>query len=173
MKQVAILEEMYDTIQKFHNQNHTGICYTQAAIQERRVCVPRDLIQQFVKTCPTCNLNQAQTVEPRLNPIKSSNFWERCQLDLIDMRSETQNGFSWIAHLMCHFTKYHVMWPMQRKTADEVTRGLKHYVLPYFGLPKILQFDNGTEFKNRLMNELVENWKGIVFEILINLVSVI
>ena len=100
-------------------------------------------------------------------PIESSNFWERCQLDLIDMRSESYNEFAWIAHLMCHFTKFHVIWAMKHKSAVEVTRGLKQHVLQYFGLPRILQSDNGTEFKNKLMNELIKNWHGKFFKILL------
>ena len=60
MVEVAILEEFYETIKKFHNKGHKGICYTEAAIKERRACLPRDIIQQFVKTCPSCNLQTNQ-----------------------------------------------------------------------------------------------------------------
>ena len=60
MLQVALLEDFYETIKKFHNKSHIGINYTEAAIKERRACVPRDVIRQFVKTCPHCNLNQNQ-----------------------------------------------------------------------------------------------------------------
>ena len=30
----------------------------------------------------------------------------------------------------------------------------------YFGLPAILQSDNGSEFRNQVMKKLVEDWKG-------------
>lgn len=158
--QVALIEDYYFTIKKFHNKTHSGICNTQATIQKHRACLPRDMIQQFIKTCPTCNLKQSQTVQPRLKPIKSENFWERVQLDLVDMRSENSNGYKWIAHAMCHFTKFHILWPMKNKSAVDVSEGLKTFVLPYFGLPKILQCDNGTEFKNQLVKELVKQWAG-------------
>ena len=32
----------------------------------------------------------------------------------------------------------------------------------YFGLPKILQSDNGLEFKNKLMEEEINNWVGFI-----------
>lgn len=79
------------------------------------------------------------------------------------MRSETHNGFAWIAHLMCHFTKYHVIWAMKHKSAVEATEGLKTHVLPHYGLPKILQSDSRLEFKNALMNQLVNNWPGNLY----------
>ena len=46
------------------------------------------------------------------------------------------------------------------KSAEEVCHGLSHYVLPYFGLPQVLQCDNGTEFKNNLVKNVLENWEG-------------
>lgn len=68
--------------------------------------------------------------------------------------------YSWIAHVEDHFSKYHVIWPQQHKCAEEVTMGLKRHVIAYFGLPRILQTDNGTEFKNELMRKLIEEWEG-------------
>lgn len=77
------------------------------------------------------------------------------------MRSEKFEDYQWIGHLMCHFTKFHFVWPLRNKTAAEVVTGLQQRVLAVFGLPKILQCDNGTEFKNALMSELVDKWPGI------------
>jgi len=85
------------------------------------------------------------------------------QLDLIDMRHNpciSDKRYSWIAHLEDHYSKYHIIWPQEQKTAEEVTNGLKKYVLAYFGLPKILQCDNGKEFKNELMRKLISEWEG-------------
>ena len=49
---------------------------------------------------------------------------------------------------------------MKKKTGSEATEGLKKFVLPYFGLPKILQSDNGSEFCNQLVESLVDTWRG-------------
>ena len=80
--------------------------------------------------------------QPRLKPIESGDAWERIQIDLIDMRSEVYDDYQWIVHVIDHFSKYHII------TGHEVTEGLKHNVLPYFGLPKILHWENGLEFCN-------------------------
>ena len=76
------------------------------------------------------------------------------------MRSEAHDGYQWIAHVIDYFSKYHILWPMENKTGSEVTEGLKKFVLPYFGLPKILQSDNGLEFCNQLVESLVDTWRG-------------
>ncbi len=95
-----------------------------------------------------------------LKPIESNEMWERVQIDLIDMRSEQYDGYQWIAHVMDHFSKFHILWPMKKKTGMEVVNGLRLHVLPYFGLPTILQSDNGLEFCNELVTNLVDDWRG-------------
>ena len=51
--------------------------------------------------------------------------------------------YKWIGHVVDHFSKYHIMWHQKRKTSEEVVENLRKYVFAYFGLPKLLQSDNG------------------------------
>lgn len=124
----------------------------------------RQVVNKFIELCPICNLKKTQVSQPRLKPIRSEGFWHRIQIDLIDMRSNKclNNGieYSWVAHVEDHFSKQHVIWPQTQKCAKEVVSGLETRVLAYFGLPKIIQCDNGLEFKNELMRELVNSWEG-------------
>ena len=53
-----------------------------------------------------------------------------------------------------------LIWAQENKCAEEVAYGLERYVLAYVGLPKILQADNGTEFKNQVIRNLLERWDG-------------
>ena len=61
------------------------------------------------------------------------------------MRKEAYNGFQWIDHVVDHFSKYLVVWPMYNKTANVVVDGLKARS----------QSDNGTEFKNQFVQKLI------------------
>lgn len=121
-------------------------------------------VQKFVQLCPICNLKAAQTSQPRLKPIRSEKVWERIQLDLIDMRStpctDDNKIFKWIAHVVDHYSKFHIIWPQEQKTADAVVSGFETRVLSVFGLPKILQCDNGLEFKNETMRACISRWEG-------------
>ena len=42
----------------------------------------------------------------------------------------------------------------------EVAVGLATKVFPYLGLPKILQSDNGREFVNEIVKEILTLWPG-------------
>jgi len=48
------------------------------------------------------------------------------------------------------------------KCAIEVASGPVHKVFPYFGLPKILQSDNGREFVNDIIRQVLKSWPGEV-----------
>ena len=53
-----------------------------------------------------------------------------------------------------------MLFTLVHKSADEVALNLTSKVFAHFGPPKILQFDNGREFVNTLVNKLVEDWPG-------------
>ena len=67
------------------------------------------------------------------------------QVDLIDMSRKPSEPYHYILHLMDHFSKFHVILPLERKTADEVNVSLTK-IFGTIGLPTILQTDNGGEF---------------------------
>ena len=58
--------------------------------------------------------------------------------------------YRYIAHYMDHWSKLHIIWPLMKKSAAEVSMGLVTKVFPYIGVPKILQLDNGHEFVNEI-----------------------
>ncbi|CAF0762131.1 unnamed protein product [Brachionus calyciflorus] len=61
---------------------------------------------------------------------------------------------------MDHFAKFHIIWALEHKCAEEVSEGVERYILSYFGLPEIWQSDNRKEFKSTLMVNLIEPWDG-------------
>ena len=87
----------------------------------------------------------------------------RIQIDLIDMRDQPDGEFKWIVH--DHWSKFHVMWPLTRKTAQQVADGLQEKVFAVFGPPKIFQSDNGREFVNDILREVLKMWgnKDVLF----------
>ena len=112
-------------------------------VQRQYYGITRGYIQVFCKTCPTCQLSQPQTTKPLLKPIIEGSFMSRIQLDLIDMRHCPDDEYHYICHFMDHFTKYHILYPLVKKTADDVSRMFKERVLAYLGPPKIFHTGNG------------------------------
>ena len=61
------------------------------------------------------------------------------------MRHSPDNEYNYIG------SKFHVLFPLKRKTAEEVSYMLQERVLAYLGPPKIFHSDNGREFVNNLI----------------------
>ena len=94
--------------------------------------------------------------------IKNNVFLHKLfQIDLIDMSSTPDDGYHWIGHVLDCFSKYHILFPMKRKEAAEVADNLATRVFCYFGMPYLLQSDNGREFVNAVIKDLLQNWDGL------------
>ncbi|CAF1081922.1 unnamed protein product [Brachionus calyciflorus] len=145
-------------------RGHIGINKLEQQLSLRYYGKPRILISSFIQFCPICSLKQIQTTQPRIKPIRSNDFLARLQIDLVDMRHRPcqykNRNFKWIAHVVDHFSKFHILWAMEHKSAEEVVEGLEERVFSLFGLPTIFQSDYGTEFKNSLLRNLIESWEG-------------
>jgi hypothetical protein len=81
-----------------------------------------------------------------LRPIKSSNVFERIEIDLVDMRSRPDGEYNWILHCVDHFSKFSVAFPLKTKHSEEVARCMANYIAMFGPMGK-LQCDNGGEFK--------------------------
>ncbi|XP_057296110.1 SCAN domain-containing protein 3-like [Hydractinia symbiolongicarpus] len=59
-----------------------------------------------------------------------------------------------------HFSKFRVLSPLDRKTAEERSKRFKDRFFSVFGLPKIIHSDNGREFVNGVMEHVAASWPG-------------
>lgn len=75
---------------------------------------------------------------------------ERNQIDLVDMKAYpvTKDGklFRYVLAVLDVFSRYLVLRPLHSKTAVGVSRHLAE-IYSMFGAPKVLQSDQGPEFK--------------------------
>lgn len=91
-----------------------------------------------------------------MTPIISEGPWNIVQMDCVDMRSyQVENdGKSWILNILDCYSKFLVSFPMLNKSATSVCECLKETIYRY-GPPAIIQTDNGKEFVNIQMVELL------------------
>ena len=102
------------------------------------------------KECQQCHLNAPNNAQPPPRPIKSNYVLERIQIDLIDKRNQPDGDYKWILHIRCHFSKYSAIFPLKSKSAAEVADRIAFWIASCEPA-KILQCDNGTEFKAVLL----------------------
>eukprot|EP00731_Ephydatia_muelleri_P006885 Em0003g1133a len=161
---VATVEEFYSILEQVHSKDclHAGSKKTFAKVQSLYSHVPRSVVEHFIKLCETCSLRVPQKTKPPLRPIVANGFFSRVQIDLIDMRHLPHDGNKWILHIVDHWSKFNLAYPLPQKTAKEVANALEKWVFPIFGLPTILHSDNGREFVNHLIEDVLATWPGAV-----------
>ncbi|XP_063909909.1 KRAB-A domain-containing protein 2-like [Zophobas morio] len=92
-----------------------------------------------------------------VRPITSHTFNSRCQVDLIDLQTRPDGCYEFIFVYQDHLTKFVRLRPLKTKTAKEVAYNLID-VFTDLGSQCILQSDNGREFANQIIEELVTMW---------------
>ena len=112
----------------------------------------------YLDLCETCHL-KISIVKKSLvvKPIISTSMNSRCQVDLIDMQSQPDGSYKIILNYQDHLTKMVILRPLQSKTAEEVAYQLVD-IFCLQGAPSILQSDNGREFTNKLIQNVLELW---------------
>ena len=89
-------------------------------------------------------------------PILANQLYERVQIDLLDCRLKPSRSYRWVMHAVDHYSKNHWAFPMRNKKSSTVASYLE-LLFQQTGPFKILQCDNGTEFKGEVLTVL-DSW---------------
>eukprot|EP00731_Ephydatia_muelleri_P021616 Em0014g207a len=129
-RRVATVEEFYSILEQVHSKDclHAGSTKTFAKVQSLYSHVPRSVVEHFIKLCETCSLRVPQKTKPPLRPIVANGFFSRVQIDLIDMRHLPHDGNKWILHIVDHWSKFNLAYPLPQKTAKKVTNALENHL---------------------------------------------
>jgi hypothetical protein len=154
---------MFDVIYDIHHSvGHTGTSTMRPESKKKYANVTKPLLKLFCNYSDEFQLKKKNLPNHGLvvKPIRSSEFNSRWQMDLIDLRTIKDGKFEWIMNCQDHYTKFCMLEALEKKTAINVARTL-YKLFGLFGVPKILQSDNGKEFRNSLVSNLNSIWPGI------------
>ncbi|RMC04419.1 hypothetical protein DUI87_18861 [Hirundo rustica rustica] len=124
--------------------------------RDRGVDLTMDSISQVIHDCETCAaIKQAKRVKPlwyggRWSKYKYGEAW---QIDYITL-PQTRQGKRYVLTMVEATTGWLETYPVPHATARNTILGLEKQVLWRHGTPERIESDNGTHFKNSLIN----NW---------------
>ena len=143
--------DVFYKIRDVHLQlGHAGMNKTFIGTKEQFYGRTKAEVEWLLKHCQTCLQNRQNRSRAPLEPIISDHTMQRIQVDLVNMRHEPDGQYKWILHIKDHFSKWSSLFPLKSKSAEEVA-GLIATWIGCYGVPEILQCDNGREFKGVLL----------------------
>ena len=116
-------------------------------------------VRQHCKTCHVCQVagrpNQVIPSYPLYPiPVVGEPF-ERVLVDCVGPFPRTKSGNKFLLTIMCSATRFPEAIPMRKITAPAVVKALVRF-FSIFGLPKVLQTDQGSNFMSRIFAQVLK-----------------
>ena len=155
-------DRKYKLIKNYHESGHSSIAATVADLRKLYSwpCMEKD-VRQFIQRCDHCqrmkpNLHpQRVPKEPTDTPIGP---FKKIAIDLTGPFVVTSRHNRYIMVVVDHFTKRIYATPIKSKSGSEVAWELRKILLSMPEVPTKLVSDNGLEFCNSFMHDLLEEY---------------
>uniref|UniRef100_A0A671UEB7 Gypsy retrotransposon integrase-like protein 1 n=1 Tax=Sparus aurata TaxID=8175 RepID=A0A671UEB7_SPAAU len=116
-------------------------------------------VRQYCKTCHVCQVagKPNQTIPPfPLYPIPVvTQPFERVIVDCVGPLPRTKAGNKFLLTIMCSATRFPEAVPLRKITTKTVVKALLKF-FSMFGLPKIVQTDQGSNFMSRIFAQVLK-----------------
>uniref|UniRef100_A0A8C6KSI9 Gypsy retrotransposon integrase-like protein 1 n=1 Tax=Nothobranchius furzeri TaxID=105023 RepID=A0A8C6KSI9_NOTFU len=116
-------------------------------------------VAEYCKRCHVCQISGKPNQLPApasLHPIHViGNPFDTIVVDCVVPLPRSKSGKKYLLTIMCTSTHFPEVFPLSTITAKTVTRILTQY-FSLFGLPRVLQTDQGTNFKSELFRKVAQ-----------------
>ena len=116
-------------------------------------------IENHIHRCEECAKNKGTTGKPApILEYPTPNMpWDTVAIDILQLPRSSQ-GSPYVLVAVDHFSRFVVLAPLKTKSAVEVAHALITHVICPFTTPKVLLSDNGTEFRNQVLEEICRQY---------------
>ncbi len=117
-------------------------------------------VAHYCRTCHTCQIvgKPNQSIPPApLNPIPAiGEPFEHVMVDCVGPLPKTKMGNQFLLTIMCVATRFPEAIPLRKITAPVISKALVR-LFSTFGLPKVVQTDQGTNFLSKLYKQVLDS----------------
>lgn len=142
---------------------HKGVTKTYNRLRQKYYWdLMKTEVQTFIQNCTGCQLKKLVRVKGRqpmyLTDTPGSSF-DKVAMDVMGPLPITTQGHRYILTLQDLLTKYLITVPMKTATSIEIADGLRKYIISYFGAPRSILTDQGTNFTSSLIKALSRKFR--------------
>lgn len=165
-KLVVPLESREEILTKNHSEptsGHFGVfkTYKRLALRYYWPGIRKDVIK-FIANCETCAAYKLPThgiLGKMGRPKDCSRPFQMLSIDLIGPLPNTRKQNCYIFVVTCCFSKYCLLFPLRRATADLISSQLENNVFLVHGIPQTIILDNGCQFISRELENIFNKYK--------------
>lgn len=145
---------MTDIISAYHNPRHGLISASKLALKLKS---NKEKVHEALKNQEEYQINKSYKYNPKDNiPIMSNPRSYQADLMFFDKLSKKNNGYTCLLTIINTTTRKAYVYPLKTKEKKEVATAFEKFLQEIHGKIAILTTDNGTEFKNDIMNKICE-----------------
>ena len=113
--------------------------------------------QEYVRNCETCQRFKVEQRAPAglMGRRVVGRPWQVVAGDIIGPLPRSSKGFEYIVVFQDLFTRWAEAAPIRKANAKAVIGELDRRIFLRFGCPEVFLSDNGTEFKNRVVEDFL------------------
>jgi len=143
-----------------HNNNgHLGINRTNDKIKEFGYFWKTQIsdIKEYISNCHIyIKAKAGKKINNKIKIILPKGPLERVLIDgwEVDDNLKEITGYTWVIDMIDHFSKYLISKAVKNNNAENIQICMKNF-FNCIGYPKIIQSDNGSEYKNAIINNLL------------------
>ena len=154
-------QEVFQKIALFHNAKvgHLGVEKTIAKVKEAKLEWEgmRSDIQLFIKRCPCCQKMSVLKPLIQTQPFTLASYspFDRICIDTIGpLPKDDESGSEHLLVIIDAFSRFVKLYAIKDTSARSALQGLLDWI-GMFGIPSEMVSDNGTQFANELVQDLL------------------
>lgn len=116
----------------------------------------REDVCLYCRLCATCQLCTKRPVPGHapMHTYHAGTLWEVLGMDFIGPMAPTSRRNRYILTMVDHFSRLTVLVPTKVQTAEATAAAVVNHWLTYYGMPRIIHTDRGTNFVSVVMASL-------------------
>jgi len=116
-------------------------------------------IRTYVRSCDSCQRRGKNKRNQTLHPIPVNSPFYQIGIDFVGPLPITENENKYIIIAMDYLTKWQEAKPVKEATAEQAAKFIYEEIICRHGCPAKILSDQGSHFKNRMVEQLVQNLK--------------
>lgn len=165
-KMVIPKEKRKEVLRECHDMptaGHLGIYKTHDRVARRYYWpMMKSDISRYVNSCETCQRIKPEQKLPaghmREQQRTAEQPWQIISMDLVGPLPRSSKGHCYVFVVTDNFSKYSLFFPLRKATASSVVKILEEQIFHVYGVPELIQSDNGTQFTSKALTRLIEQY---------------